>query len=311
MILAVTHPGDEHLQPVLDALARLDARAVVLDVAEVPARWRVALGGPPEAWTLTRSGERALRAADLGAVWWRRARAPLVNRLLRPAEAARAADAWTLALASLWSALPVRFVNPPAAEERCALKPLQLDLAAQAGLLVPPTLTTSDPEAARAFLAGLDGAPAISKPLVALDQGDFARLLDPAPAGLESLRLAPATLQAYVPGVDVRVTAVGGRLFACEIDARGTGSPHDFRAAFSAARVTACEVPADVAGALLRLLGALGLCYGAADFRVRESDGAWHFLEVNPSGQWLGFEARAGLPITRAVAALLAGAPAG
>jgi hypothetical protein len=68
-------------------------------------------------------------------------------------------------------------------------------------------------------------------------------------------------------------------------------------------------VPEAVAGPLRRLLDDLGLAYGAADFRIRESDGAWHFLEVNPSGQWLGFEARTGLPITQAVAELLAGPP--
>jgi hypothetical protein len=117
------------------------------------------------------------------------------------------------------------------------------------------------------------------------------------------------TFQAYVPGVDVRVTVVGRRLFACRIDARRTRSPEDFRPVVDQARHTRCAVPRPVGAGLLRLMDALGLVYGAADFRVREPDGAWHFLEVNPAGQWLGFEARTGLPITRAVAALLAGGP--
>jgi glutathione synthase/RimK-type ligase-like ATP-grasp enzyme len=281
---------------------------MVLDVAEVPSRWRLSLGEGPASWTLGCEGGPARRAADLTTVWWRRVRAPVVNRLLGPAQAGRAVEAWGTALAALWSGLPARFVNPPLAEERCGLKPLQLEAARRAGLLVPPTLTTSDPEAARAFLASLAGAPAVLKPLVALDRADFTRLLPADGAGLEALRLAPAILQAYVPGVDVRVTVVGTRLFACEIDARATGSPHDFRAAFDAARVAPCEVPAEVAAGLRRLLEELGLTYGAADFRVRERDGAWHFLEVNPSGQWLGFEQRTGLPITQAVAELLAGA---
>jgi glutathione synthase/RimK-type ligase-like ATP-grasp enzyme len=292
---------------VLEALARLGATTRLVDAAEVPSRWRLSLGDEPAGWTLGREGEPPLRGGDVAAVWWRRVRAPQVNRLLRPAEAARAAAAWGTALAALWTGLPARFVNPPLAEEAAGLKPLQLAVARRAGLLVPATLVTSDPEAARAFLAGLGGATAVLKPLVARDQADFTRLLPADGAGLEPLRLAPAILQAYVPGVDVRVTAVGARLFACEIDARATSSPHDFRAVYQAARVAPCEVPAAVAGPLNRLLADLGLAYGAADFRVDERSGAWHFLEVNPSGQWLGFEERAGLPITQAVAELLAG----
>ena len=50
---------------------------------------------------------------------------------------------------------------------------------------------------------------------------------------LDDLRLAPAILQAYVPGTDIRVTAAGGRLFATAIDARDTCSPQDFRPAYA------------------------------------------------------------------------------
>jgi hypothetical protein len=38
----------------------------------------------------------------------------------------------------------------------------------------------------------------------------------------------------------------------------------------------------------------------------RRRGGEHVFLEVNPSGQWLGFEERTGQPITRALARLLA-----
>ena len=45
---------------------------------------------------------------------------------------------------------------------------------------------------------------------------------------------------------------------------------------------------------------------GAFDLRRRD-DGVHVFLEVNPAGQWLYVEEATGLPITAAVARLLAG----
>lgn len=305
MILAVTHEGDEHLPPLRQALARRGAKVAVLDLAEVPARWALALGEDAGRWTLRRDDGLLVRSAEVSAVWWRRVRPLEVAPGLSPDHALFARLQYEQALGALWDGLPARFVNPPRADDRASGKPLQLALAARAGLAVPATLTTDDPAQARAFLARVGRA--IHKPLRALDERHLTRLVDEASrADLEAVRLAPVTFQAYVPGVDVRVTAVGRRLFACEIDARATASPHDFRPVIGQARVARREVPPRVAAAIRRLMDALGLSYGGLDFRVRDPDGAWHFLEVNPSGQWLGFEARAGLPITEALAALLA-----
>ena len=174
------------------------------------------------------------------------------------------------------------------------------------GLEVPPTLISCVPDDARAFLEELGDRPVIQKPLRP-DEPNWrpTRLVTPADrARLDDLRLAPAILQAYVPGTDIRVTAAGGRLFATAIDARDTSSPQDFRPAFAEARVSPCELPGDVATGVRSLLDALGLRYGALDFR-RTDEGRYLFLEVNPAGQWLFLEERTGQPITRGVAEAL------
>jgi glutathione synthase/RimK-type ligase-like ATP-grasp enzyme len=115
------------------------------------------------------------------------------------------------------------------------------------------------------------------------------------------LRLAPAILQAYVPGVDIRVTVVAGRIFATAIDARQTGSPEDFRPVYAQANVSACRLPVEIEAGVRALVDSLGLSYAAIDLR-RTDDGRHLFLEVNPAGQWLFLEDRTGQPITRAVA---------
>jgi glutathione synthase/RimK-type ligase-like ATP-grasp enzyme len=121
---------------------------------------------------------------------------------------------------------------------------------------------------------------------------------------LDDLRFAPAILQAYVPGTDIRVTAAGGRLLATAIDVRDTRSPHDFRPAFAQAKVEPCKLPAEIEAGVRRLLEALGLRYAAIDLR-RTDEGQHLFLEANPAGQWLFLEERTAQPITAAVAEAL------
>jgi len=309
VILAVTHPGDDHLAPVLEALARLGAEATVFDVAGFPARARLAFEARNSAagWTLE-TLEGRIRGEEISAVWWRR---PLPVDLAPDAPAGDAAFALrqaNAAVVGLWASLPARWVNEPWADDAAGHKPRQLAAAVRAGLKIPRTLVTNDPERARTFLRGLRTS-AVWKALHCTAADWYpTRLLAPRTRpDLAPLRNAPAILQAYVPGVDLRVTAVGDELFSAEIDARKTSSPHDFRPVFDQAKVARCDLPDDVAAKLRALLAELGLRYAAIDLR-RRADGEHVFLEVNPSGQWLFVEERTGLPITGALAALLAGA---
>jgi glutathione synthase/RimK-type ligase-like ATP-grasp enzyme len=210
------------------------------------------------------------------------------------------------ALSGIWGSLQAGWVNDPWRDERAAHKPAQLSAAEAAGLAVPPTLVTSVPADARRFLEELGDRPVIQKPLRPTEATwRPTRLLGARDlARLDDLRYAPAILQAYVPGTDVRVTAAGSRLIATAIDARATSSPHDFRPAYQQARVEACELPTEVAIRVRALMAALGLRYAAIDFR-RTDDGQYLFLEANPTGQWLFLEDRTGQPITRSVAQAL------
>jgi hypothetical protein len=72
---------------------------------------------------------------------------------------------------------------------------------------------------------------------------------------------------------------------------------------------TACTLPDAVAAALRRLVAALGLRFGAADFGVT-AGGEHVFFEINPGGQWLFVEIATGMRISHAMArALLAEEP--
>ena len=113
--------------------------------------------------------------------------------------------------------------------------------------------------------------------------------------------------QAYVPKrVELRITVVGQQVFAAEIHSQHTHhTRHDWR------RYDLDEtphfphaLPPDVAQRCLRLVQALGLCYGAIDM-VLTPDDRYVFLEINPNGQYLWIEQLTGLPITDALCDLL------
>ncbi len=308
MILVVSHPEDAHAGPVMKLLAGMGWRCELLDLATVPrqVQFSFSAGRPANGASFTGVGGGRLEASEIEAVWWRRPRPYVVDEALSPPFAAYATTQVHAALSGAWGSLQAGWMNDPWRDERAGHKPAQLAAAAVAGLVVPPTLITSSPADARAFLEELGNRPVIQKPLRATEASlRPTRLVTESDRGrLDDLRLAPAIIQAYVPGTDVRVTAAGSRLFATAIDARHTSSPHDFRPAFAQARVSPCELPAEVATGIRSLLLDLGLRYAALDFR-RTDEGQYFFLESNPAGQWLFLEDRTGQPITRAVAEAL------
>jgi len=311
VILAISNPDDVHAPAVLEVLARMGERTAVLDQADLPRTVAVTirrgLTEPGATFTGLPGGPDPLRAEELTAIWWRRPLPFAPHAELSPADAVFAAEQVQSAVSGIWGSVRAAWMNEPWLDERANHKVAQLTVAVECGLDVPPTVITSVPGEARAFLDELEGRPVVHKPLRATrETWRSTRLLGPKDrARLDDLRFGPAILQAYVPGVDIRVTAAGGRLLATAIDARETSSPHDFRPVYAQARVAPYALPPAVAAGLRRYLDAFGLRYAAVDLRL-DAEGRLSFLEANPAGQWLFLEDRTAQPITGAVAEALA-----
>jgi len=307
-VLLVSHDADEHGLAVALHLVNLGVEPVLLDLSRLPASGlTVRLGGGLPARYRLGSMEGRVDPAAAAACWWRRPRRP-GSPPTADAAAKRLFDGeWRQALDGLAQAAPGFWVNHPARDEAARAKLLQLEVAHQVGLPVPRTLVTNDLTEARRFIAACRGG-AILKSLSSLKEGGLTRRTAPRDRALPArLATGPAILQERVDGLDVRVTSVGRRLFAVATDARAGGDPDDVRADWWRAVSTArpFELPPELSQRLLALQRRLGLAYGAIDLR-RRRDGRWAFLEVNPAGQWLQYEAATGLPITAALAALLA-----
>jgi ribosomal protein S6-L-glutamate ligase RimK-like protein len=195
---------------------------------------------------------------------------------------------------------PTLVVNRPRAMQANASKPLQIQLIADAGFLVPETLVTSDADDARAFwrqhgrivYKSVSGVRSIVKEM---DDGAAARL--------GRLSALPVQFQQFVPGVDVRVHVVGNRTFAAAIVGSGVDYRYSSRDG-GAVTMTAMELPRDVAQRCITLSQQMDLPLSGIDLR-RRPDGAYVCFEVNPMPAYTYFEAHADLPISSALAELL------
>jgi ATP-grasp ribosomal peptide maturase len=253
-------------------------------------------------WT----GTRALDLAEVRRAWWRRP-----NPITAPDGTAEQAWATREAVAGfrgLVACLP--WLNHPDDIRAAEHKPLQLTIAAQVGLSVPPTILTSDAAQVRAFVRAHDQV--IYKPLTAglLDGGRVIYATPVDAAGLdESVSVTAHLFQRAVPkAYELRVTVVDGHVFAARIDALTERGRHDWRADYANIRYSGAVLAPEVADTLRAYMARLRLRFAAFDLIV-DPDGQVWFLEANPNGQWAWIEHETGLPIAAAIADALEGTP--
>lgn len=189
-----------------------------------------------------------------------------------------------------------------------------LRVARQLGLQIPRTLVTNDPKRARDFFHACDRrmivktfrgySGSISGELKAIWTSP---VLEEHLERIELVRNVPCLFQEYVPkDVELRVTVIGRRVFACEIHSQRSAISRDDwrRYDLDNTPYVACSLPDAVELACLKLLDAFSLPFGAIDL-IRRPDGTYVFLEVNANGQWLWIEELTELPLVAAMADLL------
>lgn len=190
------------------------------------------------------------------------------------------------------------FVNSVSRFEVHLLKPLQSELLARAGVKVPSSLTTNDPEAVRAFAE--QHGEVIYKPLAG---GALVRRLeakDLTKRRLAALATAPVLFQQRIEGVEYRVTVLAGAAIAAyRLPAHGVV---DAREVLDQAKKV--KVPREVGAVCVRAAKALGLVFTSVDVRVSEG-GEPFVLECNPTPSIAFYESPARSPILRALAAHL------
>lgn len=316
-VLLLTHSADFYtVELVAEALKRRGARPFRLNTDHFPASVKLSarLGNDGAAHYIKEAGGQ-LSAAEVRAVWARRLWAPRMDEDLderfREMCVRESAAAFKGFLDALHAA---RWVNDLQHERAAENKQRQLRVAAAAGLRIPRTLVTNDPDAARQFFEENEGL-MVAKLLRPLTVGmeaesDFVyttRVSAEDLAAAETLRHSPMVFQELIPKArELRVVWVDGKAFTGALDASGTsrGQTDWRRAAPEECRWEQGELPAAVSSGLGVLMSELGLVFGAVDL-ICTPAGEHVFLEVNPAGEWGMLERDLNLPISEAIAGAL------
>ncbi|MEF2031717.1 MvdC/MvdD family ATP grasp protein [Pseudomonas aeruginosa] len=307
MLLLVTNRRDITMDYVVAELQRRDIPYFRLNTEQLPQALCTMSPFPQQAWSIEIDGKR-VSGEQITAAYFRRPGAPSIPAVVSDAgERAYVEAEWGSFLKTLYTRLEGAWLNSPTDIWLAEDKPKQLLLAHEIGFNVPVTTITNDINSARQ-VAQL--APAICKPLrQALLSGEQERVIFTTRLGklkgadVSAIALAPFIVQSEIrKKYDVRVTAVGDRLFATaiwsqecsetEVDWR-QGSRPDLRH-------ERIDLPEMVQEQCRELLHRLNLRYGAIDFICDEAGALW-FLEINPNGQWAWIENLTGYRIAAAI----------
>jgi MvdC family ATP-grasp ribosomal peptide maturase len=322
-VLLLTHSADFYtIELVAEALARRGARPLRLNTDRFPASVKLsARAGDDRASHLTTDAGAQISTAEIRAVWARKLWPPQMGADLDERFREMCARESAAALEGFLDALhDARWVNDLEREHAAENKQRQLRLATQAGLRIPRTLVTNDPDAARQFFAEMEGrvVAKLLRPLtVSMNAPSLfvytSRVSAEDLASAETLRHSPMVFQELIPKErELRIAWVAGEAFTGALDASGTSRGQvDWRlAAPGECQWQRAELPVEVSSGLRSLMSELGLVFGAIDLILTPA-GEHVFLEVNPGGEWGMLERDLGLPISEAIADALLNADGG
>ncbi len=296
-ILILGGADDEHAVTVLEYLRARRADVELLDSRWFPKELGLSFDPLRDHWSLILPGGRRLDGGSIRSIYWR-CYDGIETPSLADAEQGYIAvnDARGL-FESFLIRFPTRWVNGWTAFKLHQTKPVQLAMVASLGMSVPATILTNDPEQVRAFAAHHPRS--IFKPV---QGGAHTRPLMPAhlsDENLGNLGYAPVTLQAEVPGTNIRVFVAGQRVLACEVQAETL----DFRDTADP-RIVKHDLPLEMQEMCRRIAMTLDLLWTGIDLRLTR-EGQYVFLEANPSPMFLGFQHRCGLPLMESLASLM------
>ena len=317
VVLLVTHSADHFtVERVAEALAHRGARPVRFDTDLFPETFRLSATLRPSGTEHVLALDAAeVAASEVRAVWARRVWPPRLSVELDERFRDACVRESGAALEGFFDGLHgARWVNDPPRERAAENKLLQLRVARESGLEVPPTLLTNDAARARAFYEA-EGGRVVAKLLrpLSVSMGEapfFVYTSDVGPADLAalgSLSHCPVVFQRKIEKRrELRVAYVAGRLFTGALDASGSarGRTDWRRAAPDECSWESASVASDLTARLTTLMRRLGLAYGAIDL-IETPEGRHVFLEVNPGGEWGMLEHDLGLPISEAIAEAL------
>lgn len=312
-VLVLGREVDPSTDRVVEALGELGVPVFRTDLADFPQALTLDAQLGPDGWDgVLATDYREVPLSSIRSVWYRHPSHFVLPEGLSVPERRHATAEARCGLAGVLSSLDVLWVNHPARESD-ALKLHQLQVARRCGLRVPDSLVTNKSSSVRRFAARVGGTLAgktLSAALLVESgrlQTAYTRRIEP--PELDDLSGVDTTLHFFQPFLsklfEARVTMVGNRAFGAAIHAGSDDARVDFRSDYDNLSYSVVEPPESVMLGMLSFMKTFGLSFGAFDFGVTPNE-EWVMFECNPCGAYGWLEDALGLPITSALADLLA-----
>lgn len=183
----------------------------------------------------------------------------------------------------------------------------QLQKAKQIGFIIPNTIVTNNHSQLSSFILDNDEN-VIIKPIRQgrIQLSDGVKTIFTNQVGKEVLEnlndydLTPCVVQNLIQKeYELRITVVGNKVFSAKVNSQeNKNTQTDWRKEKNP--FFECEIPQEIENKCIRLLKELNISFGAIDL-IKNKNGEYIFLEINPNGQWAWIEMETGLKISEAI----------
>ena len=315
MILVLTDAFDVHADEVIQHLHGMSVEVFRLNL-DVESLQHTTCAYDGDVWSFTQNHQMMLHR-DIKCVWMRRSfvEVSIENEELYDISFRIWRGEWNKTLLGLYVSLyQLPWLNRLPEMNRAENKYLQLQHAKAIGFEIPIYIASNQKHILKEFVMKHD--PVVLK----MQHQDFYKNSNDEIVGIYVNKISlsdlddfgfieenPIFLQKYIDKLfEVRYTVVADTHFVCKIDSQKSIIANiDWRRYdFAHTPHEIVVPPQEIREKISQLMSILNLQYGALDFIV-DRDNRWHFLEINPSGQWLWIENLTGLPISYTIATWL------
>ena len=297
-ILILGNAQDEHTLHLYQSLRKKRIKVNYLDTYLFPTKMHLSFKINVNQGSIYLPNEQRINWEEIQSIFWRNFNQVGIPQLEDYHQEMLAFNDTISALQSMIKACPTHWVNSWDAYEFHRQKPLQLKKVHSLGVKIPQTVITNSPQEVMEFAQQQEKV--IFKPVYggATTKPLTEELLHPERLKL-ALKVAPITLQEYIPGTNIRTFVIGEQVYSAEI----RSSYLDFREDNNHELIP-LTTPEWIKKQSLAIKKALFLQWTAIDWRLTP-DGDYLFLEANPSPMFLYFEQETGFPLTENLIELL------
>jgi glutathione synthase/RimK-type ligase-like ATP-grasp enzyme len=309
-ILILGQQNNAEVQSVAHKASLANCHTIILDSRDIPDKVSLEYYPQQGATQLVINGA-SFPLSAIDGIYWSRVDPPNTQSIKDKEAAANANLESSCLLQILLSEENLNWVNSFQAVQFHRTKPRQLTLAQKLGATIPATYIGNRPSAIQSFLRQHPNA--ISKPVFAGELTQVVQAHMQSQTSIEQWAKLPITLQAFVPGENIRTYIAGDFMVSALIQESYKhknslrDNPEiaysDYRHADQITLIP-MQIPIAIQQLAVRIMRAFHMQFTAIDWRLTPQ-GEFVFLEANPAPLFVNAQKQLGVEIDQAIVSLL------